>query len=126
NAQLHKRTTNFGPCPVDPPPPQFTITLSPDPIVPGKNVDVTLTGKLDVDVPADSEDIMQFPFLDETFVPIVDPFTVGLCNATGIKCPIQTGTEISTTVSVPVPAASDITVGTTFVVAIIDETEDFI
>jgi hypothetical protein len=125
-SQLHKRTTNFGPCPVDPPVSQFTVSLSPDPIAFGSNVDVTISGKLDKDVPADSKDILQVPFLDSTFVPIGDIFTVDLCKATGVKCPIPAGTAINTKVTVPVPKQEDIPKGSSIVVAAIDETDEFI
>src|SRR5687767_6886138 len=93
--------TKFNPCPVSPPVPQFSVSLSPDPIAPGKTVDVTITGKLDVDVPEDSKDTLQVPFLDPLAVPIGVIFTVDLCKAPGVTCPIKTGTEISTKVTVP-------------------------
>ncbi|CAG8564143.1 5137_t:CDS:1, partial [Scutellospora calospora] len=111
NAQLHKRVTNFGLCRTFKPVSLFTtVTLSPDHIVPGNNVNVTLTGKLDRDVPAFSSDVLEVVFLEpkpdpEFPVPIVDPFSIELCIATGITCPILKGTEIHTTVPVPVPDA---------------------
>ncbi|CAG8554737.1 5556_t:CDS:1 [Scutellospora calospora] len=118
NAQLHKRATKFGPCRLSPPVSHFTtITLSPDPITLGKNVSVTLTEKLDKDIPASSKDVLQVLFLDSYNIPS-DLFSIDLCTATGIKCPIPQGTEISTTVSVLVPGAEDLPKGSTIEVSV--------
>ncbi|CAG8462635.1 1186_t:CDS:2 [Scutellospora calospora] len=101
NAQLHKRATKFN----------HALYL------------VTLTGKLDKDVPvlANSTDILEVTIHDSGVV----PFTIKLCIATGIKCPIPKGTEINTTVSVLVPDAKDLSNEYTIEVVVIDNENNF-
>ncbi|CAG8553722.1 11110_t:CDS:2, partial [Scutellospora calospora] len=83
---------------------------------------VTLTGKLDKDVPANSNDELVVPFLDASFVlPIGDVFSIDLCTAMGIKCPILKGNEINTSVSVLVPDAKDLPEGYGIEVAVIED-----
>ncbi|RHZ86188.1 hypothetical protein Glove_54g101 [Diversispora epigaea] len=125
--QLYKRTTNFGACPVDPPPSLLTVKLSPDPIVPGKTVAVTISGKLAVEVPAEQgSTLAQVPFLDTDYVPIIDPFSTDFCTCDGIKCPIPAGTEFNTVVNVPVPESAVLPPQFEIAVAIVNGAGDFL
>lgn len=125
-AQLHKRDTKFGPCPIEGGSGDVTlldVKLSPDPIAPGKSLDVTISGKLPVDIPAgDPDKAVEVAFLDSAYTPIVDPFSVNFCDSKGIKCPVPKGTEFSTVVTVQVPNASDLPEGATIVGDVKDQT----
>ncbi|CAG8562801.1 10806_t:CDS:2 [Diversispora eburnea] len=106
----------------------LTVKLSPDPIVPGKTVAVTMSGTLAVDVPADpGSTLAEVAFLDTDYVPVIDPFSTDFCASEGIKCPIPAGTEFSTVLNVPVPASADLPSQFEIVVDIKDgKTEEFL
>src|SRR5436190_15050463 len=99
---LRKRATKLGPCVIHqylPELPIPSVTISPDPMVPGetKTVDITITTKLNSDVTADLGDLFEAVFLDADNYTINDPVAVNLCTAKGIKCPIPSGTEFTAT-----------------------------
>ncbi|CAG8565149.1 9820_t:CDS:1, partial [Scutellospora calospora] len=107
--QLHKRTTNFGKCtlpPKAPTPDLLTVTISPDPVVPGKNDTFTVNGKLTKPITSSDELVIVF------------------ANTSGIigdifRTKLPTGTvKVSVTENVPVPFSlpSDYRIG----VAIVD------
>jgi hypothetical protein len=115
--QLHKRTTKFGPCPVDPSVTTLSATLNPDPVVSGQKDTVTISGTLNVDVPAGSKDTLgQVAFLDPDYIPIVDPTSVIFCEAKGITCPFKAGTAFNITVDTTVP---DLGQGATIAAAVV-------
>ncbi|CAG8446518.1 7762_t:CDS:1 [Scutellospora calospora] len=89
--QLHKRTTDFRECtfpPGYPTPDLLTVTISPDPVVPGKNDNFTVNGKLTQLIT--SSDRLNFVFSTDNG----GPFTTQ----------IPTGTTVNVTVDVPVPS----------------------
>ncbi|CAI2182725.1 19405_t:CDS:1 [Funneliformis geosporum] len=107
--QLDKRTTSFGPCPVDPPVTLLTVNnISPDPFVKGQVVAVNFTGTSPVDIHANKGINLQLTFLDSDQSPVVEPSVLDFCTITGITCPLLNGTEFSSKVAVTVPDIDNI------------------
>ena len=71
NAIPHKRATSFVKCPVDPPAPLLSVSLSPDPPAAGKDETFTISGS-DIKVPDNAQ--VEIAFLDATFGLIAVPF----------------------------------------------------
>ncbi len=116
----------FGPCPVDPvinpKTSLLTVDLNPDPVIPGKTVDVTFSGSLNVDIPANSRNdlVAQVAFLDSSDSPIVDPFTTEFCTFGGITCPMKSGTAFKA-VHMQVPVPGNLAKGDSIAVAILQD-----
>src|SRR6266487_493598 len=91
NAIPHKRATSFVKCPVDPPAPLLSVSLSPDPPAAGKDETFTISGS-DIKVPDNAQ--VEIAFLDVDYVPIDDPF----------DAPIKSGPLGTVTEKVPVPS----------------------
>jgi hypothetical protein len=92
------------------------VKINPDPVVPGKTVEVTLSGKLKVDVPAEPNIVIEVAFLNPYHELIAEISTAVFCRASNINCPLKAGTEFSTVTIVGVP--NDLGKGTTMVVDI--------
>ncbi|CAG8661521.1 3478_t:CDS:1, partial [Scutellospora calospora] len=96
--QLHKRTTAFGDCTLLPGVPTsdlLTVTISPDPVVPGKNDTFTVNGKLTK--PITSSDTLVIIFEKSLPDP---PIRIG----NYFIAQIPTGTTVNVTENVPVPS----------------------
>ncbi|CAG8720923.1 1580_t:CDS:1, partial [Scutellospora calospora] len=98
--QLHKRTTRFGKCRLTTAngsiviPDLLTVTISPDPVVPGKDDTFIVNGNLTK--PITKNDSLVIFFSDNTDDP---PPVVKLFTAQ-----IPTGTTVNVTTNVPVPS----------------------
>src|SRR4051812_42680445 len=95
--QLQKRATTFIPCPNENP---LTVSVTPDPLVPGKTATYTVAGKFAKAAPKGSGLVVAF-FNSGTgkLVPAGDPFIVDICAKA--PCPAN---SIETVEQVPVPA----------------------
>jgi hypothetical protein len=94
---FHKRDTTFVPCPGDPPKNPLTVSVVPDPLVPGQNATYSVSGVLDP--PADTGSLLIIRFYDSAEQEIGEPFVMDLCATN--TCPLS---NIETTAEVPVPA----------------------
>jgi hypothetical protein len=94
---FHKRDTTFMPCPGDSSKSPLTVTIAPDPLVPGQTARYTVSGALDP--PADSDSRLVIRFTDTAKQPIGESFVMDICAA--YTCPLS---NIETTLDIPVPA----------------------
>jgi hypothetical protein len=96
--QLHKRNTQFGPCPglPDPQPSPLSVTISPDPVIPGETANFTVTGTLSTPITPDFKLLIGF---GDSSGPIAPPFIAN----------ITIGTTVNVVENVPVPKNLDVT-----------------
>lgn len=74
------------------------VTLNPDPVVPGENLSVTVSGKTTVDVTEGSAE------LDVKFMKIkIFHQTFDICKDLGVSCPIKAGQEWTGKITQPIP-----------------------
>jgi len=98
---LRKRATTFGPCnttdPTDPtatPPPELTVSISPDPPTQGADCTFTVAGSIAVA----AGDVLYVATVDSTGAFNLDP-SIDLCSS-GVTCPADS-LSITTTASIP-------------------------
>ncbi|CAG8557234.1 13104_t:CDS:1 [Ambispora gerdemannii] len=90
--QLHKRTTVFGPCTPNPPP-ELSVKISPDPVVPDQIATFTVNGTLETPITKDFKFMVAF---DDDSGAVAPPFTAD----------IALGTTVNVVEKVPVPSQS--------------------
>jgi len=101
---LIKRDTTFGPCnttdptadPTATPPPELTVTVSPDPPVPGQDCTFTITGSAAIA----AGDQLVVSAVDSTGAITIDP-PIDICSTAGVTCPADT---LSITATATIPA----------------------
>ncbi|CAB4494544.1 hypothetical protein RhiirA5_367364 [Rhizophagus irregularis] len=91
--QLDKRATTFGPCFTGSPFP-ITVSLQPDPPVPGQNCIFTVTGTVDSGINPGAKMVVQG--LDTTGNQIGDPIVNDICTVPGITCPVTSFSIVET------------------------------
>src|SRR4051812_31948765 len=96
--QLHKRAIAFEKCPIDAASP-LTVTVKPDPLVPGETSTFDISGTLAAPASKGSNLVVLF-FDPATKAPVGDPTISDICVLTA-DC---TATEFTTSLDVPVPA----------------------
>ncbi|CAI2167668.1 8202_t:CDS:2 [Funneliformis geosporum] len=103
-SQLQKRTTSFVQCPpiqgTTTPPTFISVTLNPDPVVPGIPDKFTVSGILDSDITVKTK-LFVFYADPITGNAISDLYYGHVCEETG--CPIKAKTPFSTSVVIPTP-----------------------
>ena len=125
--RFYKRETKFGPCPLiyDPKIVQLNATFNPDPIVVGQNLDITISGKLNVDIPENSPNIIiEVVFLDPEYVTTVVSVVTEFCKSKDINCPVKARTEFSTVLTDNI--SSGFGKGTTIVSDVYDRSSGFL
>ncbi|RGB43942.1 hypothetical protein C1646_791579 [Rhizophagus diaphanus] len=80
----------------------FTLTVSPIPIVSGSSFTMSVSGKLNLEVPSFS--LYNAAFLKTETFEILSTFSDDICSSPGITCPIPAGTDFSTTIQATAPA----------------------
>ncbi|CAI2190718.1 6892_t:CDS:1, partial [Funneliformis geosporum] len=97
-------TTSFVQCyPIQgttTPPTLISITLNPDPVVPGKPDKFTVSGNLDSDI-TETTQLIVFYVDVKTNKSIVDGYHGPICK--GTECPIKAKTPFSTNADIPTP-----------------------
>ncbi|CAB4406813.1 unnamed protein product [Rhizophagus irregularis] len=80
----------------------FTLTVSPSPIVSGSSFTLSVSGKLNSEVPQNV--LFNAAFLKTDTYEILGTFSDDICSSPGITCPIPAGTDFSTTIQKTAPA----------------------
>jgi hypothetical protein len=96
--QLDKRATTFVTCPSGSPN-QINVSIQPDPPVSNSSLLITVSGTLTTGT-IDPGSQFVFRVLDDSGAK-GDPYTMDICTAKGITCPMTTGTSFSIVNNVP-------------------------
>ncbi|RGB36399.1 hypothetical protein C1646_758124 [Rhizophagus diaphanus] len=110
--QLDKRATMFGPCPEGPQGtlPALTVTLQPDPPVPGQNCTATVTGTIDSGInPGAILTVIAFDSANN----VIGPLGAAEICSPEVKCPT---TSLSATTTIPIDASLPATYSIAFVI----------
>jgi hypothetical protein len=94
---LNKRAATFGPCAQEAPFP-ITVSLQPDPPVPGQDCTFTVTGTIDSGINAGAN--LTVIYLDSGDLPINKATIIDICSS-GDACPI---TSLNLVRTIPTPA----------------------
>jgi hypothetical protein len=111
--QLDKRATTFGPCLTGSPFP-ITVSLQPDPPVPGQDCIFTVTGTIDSGIRQGAKMVVQA--FDSSVNEINDPIVTDICSIPGLTCPV---TSFSIIRSIPIAAGLSGTY--TLAISVLDE-----
>ncbi|CAB4431284.1 unnamed protein product [Rhizophagus irregularis] len=115
--QLDKRATTFGPCP-EGSLPILTVTLQPDPPVPGQDCTVAVTGTIDSGINPGATLVVSAH--DGASKVISTLAAVDICSS-GVTCPT---TSLSVTTTIPIDASLPATYSIS--IAIMDENKAFV
>ncbi|GBC02292.1 hypothetical protein RclHR1_04540016 [Rhizophagus clarus] len=96
--QLDKRATIFGPCLTGSPSP-ISVSLQPDPPVPGQDCLFTVTGTINSGINPGASMVVQA--FDASGNQINQPIVIDICSAPGDSCPV---TSFSLVQKIPIAA----------------------
>jgi hypothetical protein len=111
--QLDKRATTFGPCITGSPFP-ITVSLQPDPPVPGQNCIFTVTGTINSGINPGAKMVIRA--FNSSGKEIYNPLVTDICSTPGLTCPVTSFSLIKT-----IPIEAGLSGTYTIAVSILDE-----